>query len=75
MRAICARELKVALDKTEQSGDGTRRLLSDAQIDYAALDAEVLLQLYELLEGQRAWSGSVYPSSPPLWSKRTWPLV
>jgi ATP-dependent Lhr-like helicase len=49
LRAICARELKLALDKTEQSGDWTRRPLTDAQIAYAALDAEVLLRLRERL--------------------------
>ena len=50
LRAICARELKLALDKAEQSGDWMRRPLSEAQIAYAALDAEVLLRLRERLD-------------------------
>jgi ATP-dependent Lhr-like helicase len=46
---VCARELARELDKREQTGDWTRRPLSRVQIDYAALDAEILLQLYERL--------------------------
>lgn len=47
LRAVCARELKVALDKTEQTGDWTQRPLTERQVTYAALDAEVLLQLHD----------------------------
>ncbi len=46
LRDVCARELKVGLDKTEQTSDWTQRPLTESQIAYAALDAEVLLQLY-----------------------------
>jgi ATP-dependent Lhr-like helicase len=45
LRAVCARELQVALDKSEQAGDWKRRPLTEGQVAYAALDAEVLLQL------------------------------
>ena len=41
LRAICAREFQVELDKAEQTGDWTPRQLSDSQVEYAALDAEV----------------------------------
>jgi ATP-dependent Lhr-like helicase len=47
LRAICARELNVELDKSEQTGDWTQRPLTERQIVYAALDAEVLLQLHD----------------------------
>lgn len=44
---VCERELGRSLDKGEQTSDWTRRPLSDRQMAYAALDAEVLLPLYE----------------------------
>ena len=47
LRVICAREFQAELDKTEQTGDWTQRPLTDSQVEYAALDAEVLLQLYD----------------------------
>lgn len=45
---VCARELGVYLDKTLQTSDWTKRPLSPEQIKYAALDAEVLLELYRV---------------------------
>ncbi len=51
LKAVCARELGIALDKGEQTSNWARRPLSPAQIAYAALDAEVLLQLLPILEG------------------------
>ena len=56
LSAVCERELGKKLDKTEQVGDWTRRPLSEAQVDYAALDAEVLLRIAPRLgvEGHRA---------------------
>jgi ATP-dependent Lhr-like helicase len=56
LQAVCARELKAALDKTEQTGDWKRRPLSDHQIDYAALDAEILLRLYAAFKSPNAAS-------------------
>ena len=47
LRQVCARELLLDLDKREQTSDWTQRPLSDRQVAYAALDAEVLLQLVE----------------------------
>jgi ATP-dependent helicase Lhr and Lhr-like helicase len=47
LREVCARELGLRLDKREQTGDWTRRPLTDSQITYGALDAEVLLRLHE----------------------------
>jgi len=47
LKAVCARELSVALDKSEQVSDWSMRPLSPRQVAYAALDAEVLLQLFE----------------------------
>ena len=38
------------LDKREQAGDWTRRPLTESQVTYAALDAEVLLRLHAHFE-------------------------
>jgi len=46
LKAVCDRELGLLLDKSEQVSDWSRRPLSERQVAYAALDAEVLLQLY-----------------------------
>lgn len=45
---VCARELGVYLDKTLQTSDWTQRPLTPEQIKYAALDAEVLLELHRV---------------------------
>ena len=47
LRAVCRRELGIELDKSSQTSDWRRRPLTDAQVRYAALDAEVLLPLYD----------------------------
>jgi len=47
LKMVCARELGVQLDKSEQVSDWSQRPLSDRQLAYAALDAEVLLRLFE----------------------------
>jgi ATP-dependent helicase Lhr and Lhr-like helicase len=52
LRAVCARELRMGLDKKEQTSNWARRPLTASQIEYAALDAEVLLQLSTLFEGR-----------------------
>jgi ATP-dependent Lhr-like helicase len=48
LAAVCRRELGKVLDKTLQASDWTRRPLSDAQLAYAALDVEVLIDLYDV---------------------------
>jgi ribonuclease D len=48
LSVVCARELGKPLDKTEQTSNWKRRPLSQSQIIYAALDAEVLLKLWEV---------------------------
>lgn len=45
LRAVCVRELGVELDKGEQTSDWTRRPLTQRQLAYAALDAEILLRV------------------------------
>ena len=45
LAAVCRRELGVELDKAEQTSDWRRRPLTESQVAYAALDAEVLLRL------------------------------
>jgi len=53
---LCERELGVALDKGEQTSNWSRRPLDADQLRYAALDAEMLLALFDRL------SGAVAPS-------------
>jgi len=45
LKAVCARELGIALDKREQTSNWARRPLTDRQRAYASVDAEVLLSL------------------------------
>ncbi len=47
----------VALDKTYQQSDWRRRPLSRAQLDYAALDAQIALRVYQELSAQLQESG------------------
>jgi ribonuclease D len=51
LSVVCARELGKPLDKTEQTSNWQKRPLSPSQIAYAALDAEVLLRLWEVFSG------------------------
>jgi len=44
---VCERELGIALDKSSQTSNWSRRPLDSDQLRYAALDAEVLLALYD----------------------------
>jgi ATP-dependent helicase Lhr and Lhr-like helicase len=48
--AVCRRELDITLDKRYQTSDWRRRPLSQAQINYAAMDAEVLIDLYRIFQ-------------------------
>lgn len=47
LQIVCERELEIALDKSAQTSNWGRRPLDPDQIRYAALDAEVLLALYD----------------------------
>lgn len=53
LAAVCARELGRQLDKTAQTSDWSRRPLSAAQLAYAALDVEVLVDLHRWFEHQQ----------------------
>jgi ribonuclease D len=48
LNSVCRRELGHPLNKFYQKSDWTRRPLSPGQLRYAALDAEVLLSLYDI---------------------------
>jgi ATP-dependent helicase Lhr and Lhr-like helicase len=48
--AVCRRELDIILDKQYQTSDWRRRPLSQAQLNYAAMDAEVLIDLYRIFQ-------------------------
>jgi ribonuclease D len=52
LAAVVERELGVWLDKTQQTSDWRRRPLTEEQVRYAALDAEVLLDVYAALTPQ-----------------------
>jgi len=47
---VCERELGLYLDKKLQVSDWTRRPLDPAQLAYAAIDAEVLIDLYDVFK-------------------------
>ena len=47
LAAVCQRELGKKLDKRQQKSDWTRRPLSEQQLEYAVMDVEVLVELYE----------------------------
>lgn len=49
LEMVCERELGLRLDKREQASSWSRRPLSEEQLRYAALDAEVLLSLRRAL--------------------------
>ena len=45
---VCERELQIYLDKSLQTSDWTQRPLSEEQLKYAAIDAEVLVLLHRV---------------------------
>ena len=51
------------LDNREQTGDWTRRPLSESQVTYAALDAEVLLRLFAHFEDVAGTPAAPRPGS------------
>ena len=46
LAAVCERELGIALDKSAQTSNWSRRPLAADQLRYASLDVEVLISLY-----------------------------
>jgi ATP-dependent helicase Lhr and Lhr-like helicase len=58
LRAVSARELHISLEKREQTSEWDRRPLSRSQVDYAALDSEVLLPLYARLRYVKTLGGA-----------------
>ena len=62
---VCDRHLGRRLDKSSQTSDWTRRPLSRAQLEYAAIDAEVLLDLHEVFERSLPHAGTLFPESHP----------
>lgn len=54
LRAVVWRELERDLDKSQQLSDWRTRPLCAAQVKYAALDAEILLSLYDRLRNAEA---------------------
>ncbi len=46
LKDVCARELALDMDKSDQKSDWSQRPLTPSQRAYAALDAEVLLRLH-----------------------------
>lgn len=51
---VCERELGIYLDKTNQTSDWTLRPLTEDQIQYAAIDVEVLVDLYPIFKPPKA---------------------
>lgn len=51
LAAVSQHYLGITLDKTEQTGDWSLEL-TDSQAEYAALDAGILLRLYEVMNAQ-----------------------
>ncbi|MCA8963080.1 MAG: ribonuclease D, partial [Planctomycetes bacterium] len=56
LKAVCARELGIEVDKAEQVSDWTRRPLTRRQEAYAAMDVELLVRLVEVF---RSVTGTV----------------
>ena len=50
LNRVCRRELGHPLNKVYQKSDWTRRPLTPGQLRYAALDAEVMLLLYDIFQ-------------------------
>jgi len=69
LAAVCKRELDLEMDKTLQCSDWSARPLSEEQIQYAALDAEVLPKLYDIFnEPQSAEATEAeQEEEPELW--------
>jgi ribonuclease D len=62
---VCERELGMVLDKSSQTSNWSQRPLDADQLKYAALDAEVLLALYERLVAALPAMWSLDGVTPP----------
>ncbi len=64
LRAVVAHLFGIALDKSFQRSDWHRRPLSQAQLDYAAMDARITLRVYEelkrTLNEQNRWDEALH---------------
>ena len=60
LSAVCERHLGRILDKTPQTSDWGMRPLTPAQLEYAAIDAEVLLDLHQVLERRVSQDGELF---------------
>lgn len=52
LAAVCRRELNHSLNKMYQQSDWSRRPLPFEQLQYAALDAEIMLTLYDVFKAE-----------------------
>ncbi len=60
LKAVTRRELGVDIDKENQCSDWSQRPLRPDQIDYAALDVELLLRLHEIFTAEEQESNSLF---------------
>jgi hypothetical protein len=60
---VCERELGMGLDKSSQTSNWSRRPLDSEQLSYAALDAEILLAVYDRFARQTITHAAVQVDS------------
>ena len=53
LKVVCRRELDIEISKENQTSDWSQRPLTSGQIDYAALDVELLLRLHEVFSKEQ----------------------
>ena len=57
---VCERELGLSMSKEQQASDWSQRPLTKEQLQYAALDAEVMLQLYDHFLSEQSQQPSLF---------------
>lgn len=60
LKVVTKRELGVDISKANQTSDWSQRPLRPDQIDYAALDVELLLQLYAIFSAEEASQNGLF---------------